>query len=395
MVPETGGGSFGFRTTARIGVAESRADEFLPGNEDAPDLFSELDGDVAVRLATFSIGAAWHLQTAYDCGLSGEAEMVINHFTNDMSGLFTSVGLCDGRSAARAARALFEHVVNFCDVASDETARARYIAQGHVTADRLADYASGVSLLRGSDRRKERDRLRRLKRDAARPLAQAFATYGYALRGQWHPKKLSARADAYGLGRGYEGYRILSGVLHGSSGSLSGTLRIRDGHSIHRTGPDLELTAFSLLEGLNCIREMANRLAANAPDFDPSTLVEQTELLISDWPHIQAVLRRLDRRLWASAPTPVSVLAIYPSGARWYVHDRQTQELFLAETPEVIPFGEDLLWRRVAEIRREFSTSRDGRPLTISVAGVRLRRRPGLSPVHAASILDPGPLPSD
>jgi len=389
--PQQTQGRSAFRTDRVLGDfgAEARADEFRSVLEERPDLLAELDQDVAARLQAYPVVVAMELTGGYQVGLSPEATIVLNHAVNDLLDLFSAVHDCAGRAAARAARALFEHLVNLIDVISDVTYRERYIAHSHVTAALIARHAAGMDLLKGKQRRRERERLRRMEARSQRPLAEAIATYGGSFRRQWHPLSLRDRAEKHGLGRGYEAYQILSGVLHGNSGSLLGTRRETQAGSIHRSGPDLELTGLALVEGLETIREFAVRMGHAASSFDSSLVVEATDDVLKDWPVVLDHLRRLDRKLWPSTPppTPVAVLAIYPSGRRWYIHDRRTDELFLAEAPE-----EGLTPEMEADVSQlvKLHPPRSGeRPTTIAMLGVTLRRRPRVRPVHAAAILVP------
>jgi hypothetical protein len=191
---------------------------------------------------------------------------------------------------------------------------------------------------------------------------------------------------------GYEGYRILSAVIHGSSGAMAGITRTIDGQVVHRTGPDLDLAATAWFEGLVSFYNVAAKVTDVTDAWEAEEMHGRTGNLILLWPQVRAALQRIDRRLWPELPPPgpQAVVAFYPNGVRkWYYYSPSEETLVLADPPGVEP---DLSTMAEKVATYPFDAF-NGRPLTAVCVGVRVRPQPGHQPFPSAAIMVPGDHP--
>ena len=303
----------------------------------APLLGPELQAEFAAwpQAVSLCAGALYgDLATAAEC-------RILTAATNDALALVRHVDHFDGRSAAHAARALFEHLVNMLDVhTSPVNTAARYEDHEHVTADQVSRRRWHLRLLSKRARKRESDRLDKLQKRAAGPLARAVEAYGSSFKRGWAHGTLRARADAHDLGEGYGGYQILSGVIHGSSGALSGVVRQVRGENVHRVGYDLELAATAYAEGLVSFYNLAEHLVTLTGRVEAEEIRGRTGNLLLGLDEVRDTLRKADAKLWPTTPVPgpMAVVALYPSGARrWYLHDPRDESIVVAEPPEDEP----------------------------------------------------------
>lgn len=380
------------RPTSYINEAgqELRADESDSPFEPRPDAWRVLPEELVrgLDILRYLIGASagsWHRQLP-----NGATAMLVNHFTNDVLILVETVLKGDGRSAARTARALYEALVMFAEVQSSAVSAQRYEQHQWVTQTQLAERRAGLDLMDRPSARRESKRLTRLRQKAARPLAQALATYGNGYRAKWHPGSLFDMAKQHGYVDGYEAYRILSGVMHTSSGSLTGTTRPTGGNVVYRTGLDLELAAMAYLEGLRWVRLMLD-LLPEATGTAPAAadLKSATDTLISAYPVVLTKFRKLDNQTWprVNPPQPAAVLAIYPTGERWYYWDPAAGTVTVADPPDETSLAK-LPLDRVRAAYATYNRARFyDRPMTTVCLNVVVRPRPGSRPVSARTIL--------
>lgn len=366
---------------------EMRADEFNEPYERFEVLAEVLDEDLQeflfmYRVAIGDAAETWHRE------LSGAAGMLINHATNDVFILLDSVERSDGRTAARTARALYEHLLHYREVHRDPPKATQYEDHRHVTADQLARREIGLRRLKGGQRRKERDLLRRLGRQAQAPLANAIARYGADFRRGWTAgTSLHALATRHNLLDDYDSYRILSGVMHGSAGALLGTRRESRGIITHRLGADLRLAPLAFHEGLTWWRKMLDDLPATTPAPGWSVdLRDATDLLLAEYPRLHAAARRLDNRMWPVGAAParkLTVLAVYPGGkVRWFLHDLSSGAMWLAELDQEEPEGYKETVARMSKV-----PSDGARPVTAVMLDVRVNPLAGRRPVSANQLL--------
>lgn len=365
-----------------------------------PDLFTaagKLDGlpkGILDEVLDFP-PAVTHLVSSLYSELKNEAQkLILTAAINDVVTLVTRAYDLDGRSAAYSARALFEHLINFHDVCTSAVNTPdRYTDHKYITQKRVAEHRDALELLSASEQKRERKRLDKLAEATRYRAGVALSTYGTTFSRQWAQGSLFDRARQHDLEDGYEGYRILSSVIHGSSGAMSGVTRLIDGRQVHRTGPDLELASLAWIEGLTAFYRIAEVLADHTGAWEAEEIHERSGRLVLFWPEVRAELRLIDERLWPKkAPLePVAVVAFYPRDRRkWYLYNPGDETLTLADTPDIEPDLTGLAQAASTYSPEEFN----GRPLTAVYAGVKVKPRRGHSPFSASSIMVPEGHPS-
>jgi len=325
---------------------------------------------------------------------------ILNHASNDALDLIGECLRGEGRPAARAARALFEHDVNLASILAEPSLDARYLEHELVAAEILGKRAPGLSRLKGKRMRMKRAEYREFSRRAKQYLPALVEKYGSSYRRTWSSTNLRDRASRLGVD-GYEGYQWLSGVLHGSSGGLIGTLRSSPPHlpKIHRLGPSLELASLAYLEGLESFRRTVERLPAVRPGTDISVLLRAVDDLLAAWPMLDGALAAADEKMWPGHTGQhfESVLALYPRGHRWYVVDHESGAMGLALAPEgESDFVASVRGNLAEQIAHYDPASFEGRPLSLNVTELmHLEPRPDALWFAAESVLVPRRLQPD
>ena len=317
-------------------------------------------------------------------------EKILHAALNDGLALVDHVGRLDGRSAAHSARALFEHLVNLRDVqtSAENTAR-RFEDHKHALAEQVSQRRWYLALLDLKTRQREEKRLDRMGRAAAAPLAAALGKYT-GFRQGWADGGLRTRAEALGLTAGYEGYRIMTGVLHGSSGALAGVTRDARGDQPSRIGPDLDLAAMAYAEGMSTLVQLFEGLIASGGD-DARELHHRSVGLLRGLPRVREALRTMEETLWPTTPPPapveVAVVALYATGARrWYVYDPRQETVVVAHPPA----DEPDLSSGLAALEDYDNSVWGGRPVTMMFEGLKVVPREGAIAVPASAVLVPG-----
>ena len=252
---------------------ETVGDKSLAGYDDGEGLRRELAADAPQSLWDLvGDGLAgqideWqssiHVQgTALVADMDTVAEeKILLSALNDGLALVDHVGRYDGRSAAQSARALFEHLVSMRDVrASAVNAAERHEEHKHVLGEQVSQRRWHLPLLEMKTRHREEERLERMRRNAAAPVAAALGKYT-GFRMGWAEGGLRSRAEKLGLETGYEGYRIMSVVLQGSGSVLAGVVRDVQGASALRIGPDLDVAAMAYAEDLSTFSQLFEGLS--------------------------------------------------------------------------------------------------------------------------------------
>ena len=357
----------------------------------SPRLEDRLPKRVAEELAQATPLLMLNAAPLYYAVREGAVTMVLTAATNDVRALLDHVNNLDGRSAAHSARTLFEHAVTIHDLyePGGTNTPQRYEAHQHVTRQQVSKLRWWLTLLPEKQRRREGARLDRMGREASAALA--LTPYqDRDFRRQWHVGTLFDRATRHGLADGYEGYRILSAVIHGSAGGLSGVMQQNDGASVHRVGMDLDLAAMAYAEGLRSWREVAKKLHDETERDEALALVQIADQLLNYLPEVRATLTEIDRRLWPKdAPVrPVAMLAIYGRGRklRWFLVDHQTNSAVRA----LDPTGDlpDLSFA-LEHARTYNSDEFGGRPMTVLLPGVNVTPVPGATLVPLTQIAVP------
>ncbi|GAA0187639.1 DUF5677 domain-containing protein [Streptomyces thermocarboxydus] len=324
------------------------------------------------------------------------AAVVGNHAFNDLGSFMDCLLSGDGRSAARASRSLYEHLVNYCEVMSSPKAAERYLDHKIVTVNLLGDLTHGLRYLRGTAHKRERSRLAKLKRDSLRPLTEALARFGTGFRRDWSSRNLYDRAAAHGYAGHYDTYRLLSQVTHGSCGGVLGSHAAGSDYTVHRTGPSLELAVLSYLEGFTFFRAFAKEVG-DRQNIDTRKLIESIDTLLDHWPIYRQALTDIDALLWPESPPPgpVAIVAIYPNGrARWFFWEPTIKRVKPAYPPENCEWMEDRFRRHIKAGNVDIPPNLDGRPLTSAVYGVQVTPREGSSWFPASGIFVPDAKPS-
>lgn len=389
------GESFGAirRTPTALGLdgAEIRSDEFDDGFDayDPDELLSDEARDYLSAYVQL-VGRSteyWYRE------VESNAAMVINHAVNDLLILVGAVQDGSGRTAARTARAMFEHLLHYLEISQNPAKGEQYAEHRHVTAEQLARRAIGLDRLAPKVSRRERARLDAMARRAKRPLAAAVAQYGPRFRSRWTAQDgVFDLAKRHDLEDDYDSYRILSAVLHGSAGALLGTRKIVSGQITHRVGPDLALLPLAYFLGVTwwcaLIAQLPTPLRAPGWSIDFSSA---TDILLDIYPDLFDGSRRVDNKLWPRTPVPgsrVAVIAVYPGKkVRWFLHDLRTNAMWPAE-----PVGEVPDWVATVADREGVDDQLQhsgGRPVTFAAMGLEVKAIDGRRPVPAEAILLP------
>lgn len=312
---------------------------------------------------------------------------ILTAATNDTLGLVRLVDKLEGRAAAGLARANFEHLVNFRDVtAGKENTSERYLDHRHAVAAKMSKRTWHLDLLDSRAKKKERNRLQKLEHLSKWPLSDAVSKYGKRFKNGWAEGDLSKRAAAHGVDYLYPGYSVLSGVIHGSSGGLTGLVRDVEGIPVHRTGPDLELTALAYEEGFASFYELSISLNTITALPHANEIGQRAENVLRGIPEIRRALVKLDRKVQprtAGLPVMVAELLIYPSlKHRWVVHDTRKGIVCVAVPPDPEP---DISFALELAESWPFHLQ-ENRPIVSGFAGLSLHPKPGASWFPATGI---------
>ncbi|WP_148085780.1 DUF5677 domain-containing protein [Amycolatopsis thermoflava] len=272
----------------------------------------------------------------FGSNLRPEGYAIGNHAFNDFAELLTLLSTGLGRSAARAARALFEHGVHFCEVYSDLEAGMRYERHVSVSAQRQAKIRTGLDILSGRDYQVEARRLSNLGRDSLKDYRDALADYGHSFEKGWSATSLYDMSERHAKSHLYEVYRFLSEVTHGSAGGVLGTYRKMQGSGVHRTGLSLELSVLAFYHGVFFFREFIRDVMRIVEGVECGRLLGRLDDLLACWPDYRKILLAVDQSLWPSQP-PASAIALvkaYETGVcRWYLYEPDLEFAFAADAP--------------------------------------------------------------
>lgn len=375
-------------TISPVNITESDVLELL--EERLSDACFEHVDDFVDQLI-LATGAFYHSST------NRAAMAVFNHATNDVLDLINDCFDGRGRTAARTARALFEHAVNIHVVSTSGDMADRYQAHRVVTENILSTRRPGLDRLPPGRARARRQAFDRMGRRSRAGLRDAALRFGPRFRKDWAPRNLRERAEEHGLGADYDAYRVLSTVVHGTPGGLTGTRATIRGEAVHRSGPNLEMASLAWLEGLTFFRHFVRALPLTS-DQDVEPLLATTETLLKDWPALDHALLAIDSDLWpeAAPARDVALLAFYPTRERWYFYHTATEQIALAEPPRdaAEKVGEA---RRAASdrIRAHNPDNCEGRPFTLVMWDVNVSpKREGTGWHAAQSVLIPGSFPA-
>lgn len=327
------------------------------------------------------------------------ASLVFSAATNDVLAVVRHSNELDGRSAALRARILFEHLINMCDLLeTGDNDSARYLAHKWVVLSDIAGRRAHLQVLEGKEHSKEVTRLDRLKRRSAPRVTAAIDKYGNGFKRGWARGTLRDRATRYALEDEYVGYKILSSVVHGSSGSLFGINRELSGRAVHRTGFDLELVAPAWWEGITAYHELSARLNSKVPAWELEQLMQACESLLRSWPNVKSALQKIDATIWPSlegagpagvAESPIAAVRLFPTKVRWYYYRPSDDTVIAAHDPD----PSEAISRITVGLRAVFETFAGGKyaegsPL-IPLPAVKVIPKNGAQAQRAAPIFVP------
>ena len=365
----------------------------VPSRPSPPEHLLKLTEQQQIEIENFP-AALTHLVGGISTLLENEAcRLIFTAAINDVMHLVERGYRLDGRSAAYSARSLFEHVINFLDVTKSPVNNSeRYTDHRYITQQQIANHREALALLSSKERKEEAKQLNRLASRVAPQVKKAIEDYGTSFKRQWAEGSLYDRAKAHDMEDGYAGYRILSSVIHGSSGSLAGITRVIDDVEVHRTGPDLELASLAWIEGLSAFLNLADQLVSITGTWEAKQLQGRTENLIFFWPKVREELRRIDKQFWPKEP-PIGFLAVvafYPGGRRWYQYDTLAGTAIRAEPPAQEPDLSQLQERYKSYHSEDFG----GRPMTAIVEGISVQPVANQESFPASSIMPPSGYPA-
>lgn len=326
--------------------------------------------------------AQWQHILHHDTGViiqtlpSSAARSILTVAVNDALSLVDRVDRFDGRTAALLARALFEHWMNICDVLDEPELSDRYERHRFVTAQQISSNIDWVSLLSPAQRHREERRLKKLGRITKASFDESLSDYGKQFKKGWAVGSLKDRADKQGASDQYETYRILSSVVHGTSGGLDGLVHEFGEHRSHLVGADFGFLPQSYAEGLYSFCKLAERIDRSVASTEAHDFVAQTALLMK---HLSEIYREIEKekvRIWPTGPS-VSILAIaavYPSGkVNWYLHNATEGTVVRAD-----PVGETSDLNVVVDAAHQASLIRPSSdPVLATVEGAILTAKPG------------------
>lgn len=358
-----------------------------------PEHLVRLTEQQRIEIENFSAAISQLISGIYALLENEASRFILTAAVNDVMHLVERAYRLDGRSAAYSARSLFEHLINFLDVSnSPENTSERYTDHRHITQKHIANHRESLVLLSSQERKEVEKQLDRLASRVAPRVEEAISRYGSSFNRQWAEGTLYVRAKEHDMEDGYAGYRILSSVIHGSSGSLAGITKVIDEKDVHRTGPDLELASLAWFEGLVAFLALADQLVTMTDSWEAKEIQGRTENLIQFWPDVRKELHRIDKQLWPKqAPRGfLAVVAFYPGRHRWYQYDTRSETMILAEPPELEP---DL-----SQLQEQFlshdSEGFEGRPMTAICADISVQPMANQLSFPASAIMVPPGHPS-
>lgn len=361
---------------------------------DSPDLWERLSQIQRERFQQLP----WLLAAAVTlvpASVSEPERIVLTQAFNDTQILIDQALGCDGRSAARTARSLFEHLVNWHTVSTEPDAAARFHAGLLVTQAKLVDLEPGVGLMPKNRARSERVRLSHVRRRNRRALSRAIAehrlrrAYGSLRSGFSHTVKV--RAEAAGLLEHYERYSVLSAVVHGDAGGMLGLHKKVMGEIVHRVGNDVELARLSHLWGVEWLSALYDSVATSHTAPAVRELAAYCDTLLKEWPDLEGLLRELDAELWPghAPPRPTAIAALYggPGSVkilRWFLYVPSFQGVIRADPPDGIRLSPEIY--SALETKANSDRRRPDRPVRVALNNVTVTPREG-SPWHPASLV--------
>jgi hypothetical protein len=330
------------------------------------------------------------LRLFYQEGQARAVHVVMTQAFNDYSDLTYDLIAGRGRSAIRVSRALYEHLVHYCEVSDNANSAQRYEDHEAVTARHITELRIGLDLLRGNEKRAEEHRLAKLRRDSQPDYNSAIASYGTKFKLSWLTQNLHDTALRHGLaGSNYEAYRLLSQVPHGSYGGILGTYRDFQGRGVYRTGNSFDLAILAYYEGIRFFTMLIREVSKRSQVLPCEGLLDSLGVLQSLWPFYRKVMKNFDEEIWPdSAPAQASaVVKLYGSGkARWYFYEPAFELMALADPPAEARELENELRAHAEE--QGLLDRADPDKYVVMIANTAVKPRSGARLAPARAVLD-------
>lgn len=280
--------------------------------------------ELATIAADLSAAISYFGSAAYTTHPSGAVPVITAQAINDfVDGLWDCLA-CRGRPALRAARTLFESLVNLLDVINRPELEERYLDHLAVVEAATADIKTTPGFITRKERIKRLLTKRRRDKALRERLVQLESKYGKRFVTQWHPTDLRTRADSLGLADDYTFFRKSSAVLHGASAGKTGLVADTEGLTHFRTGPALELCQIAYPYILRFFKAFVNAYRGIMTDDSLDELTNALDRCDRLSPRYVALVAKIDRAAWPKhpVPAPCAVAVIHgETGIRWYLHD--------------------------------------------------------------------------
>lgn len=279
--------------------------------------FEALATELADAISYFGSGA-------YSNNPSGALRLVTAQGINDFVDGTWDCLAGRGRPALRAARSVFESLINLKDLLNDPELEERYLDHLVVVEAATRDIKTNPGFLTTRERIRRRIRRRRENQARLERVAAIEAKYDRRFLNQWHPTDFRTRAEKHGFVDDYQFYRKSSAVLHGASAGKTGLVADSGGHTHFRTGPALELCQIAYPYILRFFQQFVD--ACGEVLSHPS--IDELSDVLTRWrdltPDYVRLVSRIDKEAWPkhAIPGPCAVAVIRAdTGLRWYLHD--------------------------------------------------------------------------
>ena len=270
-----------------------------------------------------------------------DAKAIIHHqWMNDLISLIQTCMSCDGRSALRAARSLFEHEVNYHTVGTDPIEAARYCAHADALFPTVLRVVLDLEERTSSGKRLKaaRHHIHKATKAAATPKATVLKQYGSQFERQWATRSLRQRSEAMKLDIHYGYYRVASAILHGTTAGLIGSRReYAQSEIVLRTGITPRLGPLAWELGLGSSVRFLEMVSGDIGAPVIKSMLEAVQELYRESSIYRAAAEDLDDHLWPDQyREPRLILFISPNGSRyWHLYNAADGVIALAETPQL------------------------------------------------------------
>lgn len=233
---------------------------------------------------------------------------------NDFNDLLFDCISGRGRSALRASRVQFEHLLNL--TAMKEPAMLnRFMSHSGIGTPAVARWNPLEHFLKGKQLKAARHRKRVLLRDSRKQMEEVLSEYGHGFSLQWHPKSIRQRAIDAGLEEEYEFYRASSAAVHGSASTMDGSVWFSEGRPISRVGP-VVITCPSAMAGGLWFYTKLNRTLEGLVDLRAASLLPTLQRLGAMLPEFCSYTNALEEGIFRldgmERPTTDAQLLLLP-----------------------------------------------------------------------------------